>query len=135
MAEPLDRPTDAVPAAVAEEDLMGRLVHALAAHGVLDVAVAAAEQSDRLAAIALKELSDPAHTRALRNVLLLSEVLAILPAAEILAAFSEPAPERISLPALFRRVRSPEARRGLYRILRVLEALGAGDEPPEPAAR
>ncbi len=130
MAEPLDRPRGAatVPTAGVEE-LTGRLLGALAAHGVLDVLVAAVEQSDQLAAIALEAFADESHTHSLRNLLILTQMLAVLPAEQLWAAFAEPVPERVSLADLFRRSRSPAARRGMHRALRILEALGAADAP------
>ncbi|MCL5967138.1 MAG: hypothetical protein M1516_00565, partial [Firmicutes bacterium] len=85
MAEPLDRPRGAatVPTAGVEE-LTGRLLGALAAHGVLDVLVAAVEQSDQLAAIALEAFADESHTHSLRNLLILTQMLAVLPAEQLL---------------------------------------------------
>jgi len=125
MAEPIDRPEPDRQARLAPEDLSARFLRALEEHGVLEFLTAAVEQSDRLLAILVRELAQESRTRTLRNALMLLALVEKLPAEELERIWAEEPPSRIGFTELWRRLRSPAARRGLYRLTRVLEALGA----------
>lgn len=130
MAEPLDRPASGrLPGDPGGDELGTRLMAALEGHGILEPMVAAVEQSDELVAILVRELAHESRTRALRNAFSLMGMLSRFPAEDLVRALSEDPPPNLSLFALWRRLRSPAARRGMYRLSRMLEALGSEKAP------
>ncbi|MGC8489635.1 MAG: DUF1641 domain-containing protein [Clostridia bacterium] len=130
MAEPLDRPASGTPPGDPGADELGtRLMAALERHGIFEAVVAAVEQSDELFAILVRELAHESRTQALRNAFGLMGMMARFPAEDLVRAVSEDPPPNLSLFALWRRLRSPAARRGMYRLSRMLEALGSEKAP------
>ena len=90
---------------------------------------AALEQSHQILPIVVREMSQESRTRAARNVFLLMGMLGRLPMEAVDQAFLESPPARLGLLELWRRFRSPAVRRGLYRVSRMLEALGSEKSP------
>ena len=139
----LQRRLDAAPTEHAEALLVAYdLLEEAHRQGILDALHGAIGAKDTIVGLLAKYSADPVSVNAIRNLLILGKILGTLepePLSQMSKVMAEAMdthkrePEPPSLWALFKRIRTPEARRGLSFMTLMLGAIGRSTDPGSSA--
>jgi uncharacterized protein YjgD (DUF1641 family) len=139
----LQRRLDAAPTQHAEALLVAYdLLEEAHRQGILDALHGAIGAKDTIVGLLAKYSAEPVSVNAIRNLLILGKILGTLepePLSQMSKQMAEAVathkrePKPPSLWALFKRVRTPEARRGLSFMTLMLGAIGRSTDPGSSA--